>query len=95
RSSDAWRVIFPMALGRLDDAFKSPDLSLFEVQFEDYLMFPALGPLRRDRRFWPLAARAGLVRYWLTTGKWPDFCRDPSYPLNCRAEARRVAAIRS
>jgi hypothetical protein len=87
-----FRVLFPMALGRLDEAFVDPDIRQLEQYEEQLLMLAATEPLRRDRRFWPLAARAGLVRYWLSTNKWPDFCADPTYPLDCRAEARTVAA---
>ncbi|MBS0332211.1 MAG: hypothetical protein JSS35_05545, partial [Proteobacteria bacterium] len=86
------RFLFPMALGRLDQAFAAKDLSLIVGDERELLTLAFTAPLRRDPRFWPLAARAGLVRYWLTTNMWPDFCRDPSYPLNCRAEARRFGA---
>jgi DNA-binding winged helix-turn-helix (wHTH) protein len=86
------RFLFPMALGRLDEAFAAKDLSLIEGDERVLLTFAFTAPLRRDPRFWPLAARAGLTRYWLTTNKWPDFCRDPTYPLDCRAQARRAEA---
>jgi hypothetical protein len=85
-----FRFLFPMALGRLDEAFASPDLARAEEAEKELLTLQFTAPLRRDPRYWPLAARAGLVRYWLTTNKWPDFCRDPSYPLDCREEAKRV-----
>ena len=84
------RFLFPMALGRLDQAFAAKDLSLIEGDERVLLTLGFTAPLRSDPRFWPLAARAGLVRYWLTTNAWPDFCRDPAYPLDCRAEARRT-----
>jgi DNA-binding SARP family transcriptional activator len=87
-----FRVLFPMALGRMDEAF-GPDITPVMQQEPDLLPLAFAARLRSDRRYWPLAARAGLVRYWLMTNKWPDFCKDPSYPLDCRAEARRVASI--
>jgi DNA-binding winged helix-turn-helix (wHTH) protein len=90
---DGFRVAFPMSLGRLDDAFNVPDIKVFELDNAYMLTWPAMDRLRRDPRFWPVAARAGLVRYWLATNKWPDFCSDHSYPLDCRAEARRVAGM--
>jgi hypothetical protein len=90
---DKARVLFPMALGRLDEAFRAPDLSMFEGPVAGEPMWGAADRLRRDPRFWPVAARAGYVRYWLTTNKWPDFCSDPSYPLDCRAEAKRVVVL--
>ena len=57
------------------------------------LLDPAAAPLWRDRRFWPVAARAGYVRYWRSRDRWPDFCKAPDYPLDCRAEASRAAAL--
>jgi DNA-binding winged helix-turn-helix (wHTH) protein/tetratricopeptide (TPR) repeat protein len=47
--------------------------------------------VRRDRRFMPLAAKLGLVDYWRSSGKWPDFCSEPQNPYDCRVEAERVA----
>jgi DNA-binding winged helix-turn-helix (wHTH) protein/TolB-like protein len=46
--------------------------------------------MRRDPRFMLLAAKVGLVDYWVTTGKWPDFCSQPGLPYDCRAAARAV-----
>jgi len=46
--------------------------------------------MRRDPRFMPLAAQVGLVDYWVTTGKWPDFCSQPGLPYDCRAAARAL-----
>ena len=47
----------------------------------------ATDSMRRDHRFLPLAAKAGLLDYWQKTGKWPDFCADPDLPYNCRTES--------
>jgi DNA-binding winged helix-turn-helix (wHTH) protein/tetratricopeptide (TPR) repeat protein len=90
---DDLRFLAPMALGRLDEAFAAADISQVILPERELLVLGFTEPLRRDRRYWPLAAKAGLVRYWLTTNKWPDFCSDPTYPLDCRAEARRVATL--
>ncbi|CAN7579862.1 BTAD domain-containing putative transcriptional regulator [Phenylobacterium sp. LjRoot219] len=83
------------ALGRLDDAFamldqlaKRPEPLL--VGDPGYLFEGPSAPLQRDPRFWPLAARAGYLRYWRARGVWPDFCRDPTLPYDCRTEAARV-----
>lgn len=55
-----------------------------------YVLFrPQLAVLRRDPGFMALAARIGLVRYWTESGKWPDFCRDPQLPYDCKAEAAK------
>ena len=90
---DDFRFLFPMALGRMDEAFPAQDTVQMEMPERELLMFRFTDRLRRDRRWWPIAARAGLVRYWLTTNKWPDFCSDPTYPIECRAEAKRVVAL--
>ena len=89
-----FRFLFPMALGRMDAAFASPDVALVGGPEASALTLPFLDRLRRDPRFWPLAAKAGLVRYWLASNKWPDFCSDPTYPLDCHAEAKKVASIK-
>jgi hypothetical protein len=57
-----------------------------------FLFYPLTAPLRRDRRFMQLAARIGLVDYWRSTGKWPDFCSDPALPYNCQTEAKALAS---
>jgi TolB-like protein len=53
---------------------------------------PATARLRADPRFMQLAARAGSVAYWQSTGKWPDFCNDERLPYDCKVEAARVMA---
>lgn len=37
-----------------------------------------------------VARRVGLLRYWRTSGKWPDFCQAPDLPYNCRTEAAKL-----
>lgn len=58
----------------------------------DILFAPEAAAMRRDPRIFVLAHRHGLVRYWMTSGHWPDFCADRSLPFDCRAEARRLLA---
>lgn len=67
-------------LGEADPADWEPEI----------LFMPAAAALRRDPRVLDLAHRQGLVRYWVTSGKWPDFCAQPDLPYDCRAEARRL-----
>lgn len=55
------------------------------------LFYPEMNGFRRDPRFMPLAVRLGLADYWLKSGHWPDFCREPGLPYDCRAEASRTA----
>ena len=45
--------------------------------------------MRQDPRFIRAMARVGLLRYWKHSGKWPDFCFDPTLPYDCKAEAAK------
>ena len=58
---------------------------LFAVLFR-----PPFGDFRKDVRFITLAARFGLVEYWQKTGAWPDYCREPDLPYDCKVEAEKV-----
>jgi tetratricopeptide (TPR) repeat protein len=46
----------------------------------EVLFRPELGEVRRDRRFMQIAHRAGLTRYWQSSGNWPDFCFENDMP---------------
>jgi DNA-binding SARP family transcriptional activator len=91
-------VFSAAALGRLDAAFDMLDkieaLAPQMLTIDGILFEGPSAPLQRDPRFWPLAAKAGLVSYWRTRGVWPDFCADRSLPYDCRKEAARVANIK-
>lgn len=58
----------------------------------EVLFRPPLAKFRRDPRFMRVAARADLVRYWKSSGKWPDFCFEPDLPYDCKTEAAKLAA---
>jgi len=80
------------ALGELDEAF-----ALARQRFEDerrggeeVLFSATTAPMRHDPRFMPLMRDLGLLGYWRLSGHWPDFCRDPSLPYRCQAEAQRL-----
>jgi len=80
------------ALGLVDEAFSAasqykPGAALGGDS--SFLFYPLTAPIRRDPRFMQLAARLGLVDYWRSSGKWPDFCADPALPYNCQAEAAK------
>ena len=51
---------------------------------------PALSGLRHDKRFMQIAAKAGLVSYWKSSGHWPDFCAEPDLPYKCEEAAKQV-----
>lgn len=58
-----------------------------------YVLFrPALAGIRQDPRFMLLAERIGLVDYWRSSGKWPDFC-DDDLPYDCQEEAAKLARL--
>jgi tetratricopeptide (TPR) repeat protein len=51
---------------------------------------PALKTLRQDPRFMQFSLHSGLLDYWRTSGKWPDFCFEPDQPYDCKAEAAKL-----
>lgn len=76
---------------RVDDAFawmaRSPTGMVAEGS---YLLFrPGLAGVRRDPRFMAVAGRIGLVDYWRSSGRWPDYCTEPGLKYECRAEAAK------
>jgi hypothetical protein len=77
-------------LGQVDLAYAEFDRRLpARPQFYINTIFqPAAANLRKDPRFMPLAARLGLTRYWLDTGRWPDYCAAPDLPYACPAAAK-------
>ena len=68
------------------------DPSLYTLGGEFLLFAPFQRPMRADPRFMHLAARQGLVDYWLDSGKWPDFCKDDTLPYDCKQAALAVRA---
>jgi hypothetical protein len=53
------------------------------------LFRPAMRDVWRDPRSIAAAAHLGLLHYWKVSGKWPDFCSDPTLPYNCKKEAAK------
>ncbi|MET0568415.1 MAG: hypothetical protein ABWZ74_04995, partial [Hyphomicrobiaceae bacterium] len=51
------------------------------------LMIPGTAPLREDRRIIAVFERIGLVDFWRSSGKWPDFCE--TEPKSVCAEIRK------
>jgi adenylate cyclase len=76
--------------GRVDQAYKLLEDPSFEPFIAtDALFRPAFAAVRSDPRFMRVAARLGLVRYWLASGYWPDFCKSERLPYDCKAEAAK------
>jgi len=81
------------AFGRDDDVFQTlmrvpperVDQFLLQTLFR-----PTLGRLREKPRFLQIAKRYGLLDYWRTSGKWPDFCSEPDLPYDCKMEAAKL-----
>ena len=91
------RAIFTLQalgeMGRVDDFFEyAEEVGAHKViGFDSYALFrPWIAPARRDPRFIRLAKGIGLVDYWQTSGKWPDFCREPDLPYDGKAEAAKL-----
>ena len=57
------------------------------------LFAPETAALRRDVRIWRIFNAVGLAQYWMETGLWPDFCRDPTLGYDCRTEARKALGV--
>jgi len=64
-----------LGLGSGDAAYQVPQVD------PEIFWRPFAEPLRRDPRFIDVAKRLGLVDFWISTDRWPDFCtrRDLSY----------------
>jgi len=96
---DSPRTIFTLqALGEMNrvnefyNLVGRPAIAEF-IKTSSYALFrPWLANVRRDPRFVPLAKRLGLLNYWQSSGKWPDFCSDPALPYDCKKEAAKLAA---
>jgi adenylate cyclase len=79
-------------LGALDDAFALARTHFIDEQRdgEEVLFAAVTRPMRNDPRFMPLTKDLGLLGYWRLSNHWPDFCREPSLPYRCQAEAQRL-----
>lgn len=53
------------------------------------LFRPALQGMWRDPRSMAAAAHVGFLHYWKKSGRWPDFCADPTLPYDCKKEAAK------
>ena len=86
-----WAVQALGEFNRVDEAIALIGRAPTDIVAESaYLLFrPALAGLRRDPRFMSVARRIGLVAYWRSSGRWPDFCNDPQLPYDCKAEAAK------
>ncbi len=80
-------------LGLVDAAFAMSERyqpNIYGREGSAMFFFPPTAAMRRDPRFMKLAGRIGLVDYWRSTGKWPDYCSEPGLPYDCKAEAAKA-----
>jgi tetratricopeptide (TPR) repeat protein len=76
--------------GRVDEAYRLLMDPESQASVDPNILFrPELAKVRADRRFMPVAARLGLVRYWRESGRWPDFCANERLAYDCRTEAAK------
>lgn len=79
-------------LGRVEQAYQLLEDPTFQPFVEtDVLFRPDFAGVRADPRFMQVAARLGLVRYWRTTGYWPDFCASERLRYDCKVEAAKFS----
>jgi tetratricopeptide (TPR) repeat protein len=76
--------------GRTDEVYALLSDPKFRPYVSTDLLFrPDFAHVRADPRFMHVAAERGLVRYWRTSGLWPDFCVDEKLPYDCKTEAAK------
>jgi adenylate cyclase len=74
----------------LDLVMRMPSAEFVPIQ--DVLFRPTMRILWLDPRSLLLAKRLGLLQYWNSSGKWPDFCSQPNFPYDCKKEAAKLLA---
>jgi DNA-binding winged helix-turn-helix (wHTH) protein/TolB-like protein/tetratricopeptide (TPR) repeat protein len=80
-------------LNDVDGAFaQAQDYEPTDPRWGPFLFLGPTRVMRFDPRFMALAARLGFAAYWRSTGQWPDFCKAPDLPYDCKAEVARLAA---
>lgn len=87
-------VLALASLNRQDKAFAlladTPRDKILAWPGTAFLFRAPAASLRADPRFWPAAARLGLVRYWLQRKRWPDFCYHEVALARCQSEASKA-----
>jgi TolB-like protein len=82
------------SLGIVDDAFARTEHigSWREFTWLTWPRIPLFGSearaMQRDARFMPLMRRLGLLDIWVQSDHWPDFCRLPDLPYDCKINLR-------
>jgi tetratricopeptide (TPR) repeat protein len=81
-----WRLVL---LGRIDEAYRAAagrrEDAAFNLEMYADTPFEAF---RRDPRFLKFVADQSTLDQWRKSNTWPDFCRQPGWPYDCKAVAR-------
>ena len=79
------------ALGEKDLAFDAVDGQSDSAEIMGWSFGPEIDAMRHDIRYWEAAEKAGLVSYWRSAGKLPDFCRGYSHsPAFCEEFRKEI-----
>jgi TolB-like protein/DNA-binding winged helix-turn-helix (wHTH) protein/tetratricopeptide (TPR) repeat protein len=86
-----YAAIMLAAAGYQDSVFELVErrLKTDDLYFRGALFRRAFQSLREDPRVMAWFDVGTQLDHWLQTQRWPDFCRDPSLPYDCREEARK------
>ncbi|MEM1149999.1 MAG: winged helix-turn-helix domain-containing protein [Pseudomonadota bacterium] len=87
-----WPMRMYVALGEIERAWELIENNADATVYDETIIhfYPDMEPFRQDPRFWIMMDRYGLVDYWQTTDRWPDFCSLEALPVDCRTMANRV-----
>jgi TolB-like protein/Tfp pilus assembly protein PilF len=97
KTTGARAILMLNNVGRPDAAFEAVAWATAQRVTEadpGPLFRPEADGMRRDPRFMPLADKLGVVDFWRSSGKWPDFCEAPDLPYDCRAAAASLKTRR-
>ena len=64
-------------------------LNVDDLYVRSMLFRPAFARLRADPGVMQLFDAGTQLDYWMTTGRWPDFCSDPGLPYDCAEAAQQ------
>ena len=79
-------------LNDVDGAFaQAQDYEPSDPRWAPFLFLGPAQAMHYDTRFMPLAVKFGFAAYWRSTGQWPDFCKAPDLPYDCKAEVEKLA----
>ena len=89
------------ALGQVEQALEYSRRGIDESETMNHragtihFFYPEMAEMRTTPEFWRQADRVGLVDFWISYGRWPDFCSDRRVLVDCPAMAEAAIAQRS